>query len=279
MSRITKDITPWFPPLEQRAMPRKFHPALWLKRHPLPINAFFRHSVVLTYALPKSLLEPLLPPGLALDTFKDYGFVAIAMVDTQSLRPAFCPRAFGQDFFLVGYRIFARYKSAAGRTLRGLRILRSDTNRSLMVHFGNRLTHYNYHLAKVDFQIQNQRMEIRIQTPQAEADLRLVADLGSRPAPLPDGSPFADLHEARLFAGPLPFTFDYEQKTHSVVMIEGVRKDWRPQPIRVEVSENTFFQQPPFAGAKPILANAFHVENIEYQWRRGVREALPKGVE
>jgi hypothetical protein len=277
MSRISKDIAAWFPPPEHYAEPRGLNPGLWLKRHPLPINAFFRHSVVLTYAFPKSLLEPLLPPGLVLDTFKEYGFVAIAMVDAQSLRPKFFPRALGQDFFLVGYRIFARYKSATGRTLRGLRILRSDANRSLMVRFGNYLTHYNYRLAAVDLKMQNQRMEIRVQTPRAAANLRVVADFRSGPAPLPEGSPFGDWHEARLFAGPLPFTFDYERETHSIVMIEGVRQDWKPQPIRVEVLENTFFQQPPFAGTKAILANAFHMENIEYQWRRGVREALPKG--
>ena len=31
-----------------------------LKRHPIPISAFFRHSLVLTYALSREVLEPLL---------------------------------------------------------------------------------------------------------------------------------------------------------------------------------------------------------------------------
>ena len=29
----------------------------WLKRHPIPISAFFRHSLVLTYAFPPKVLE------------------------------------------------------------------------------------------------------------------------------------------------------------------------------------------------------------------------------
>ena len=62
------------------------------KRHPISIVAHFRHSLVLTYALPRECLEPLLPPGLILDTHGDLGFVAIAMVQTESLRPSFCPR-------------------------------------------------------------------------------------------------------------------------------------------------------------------------------------------
>jgi hypothetical protein len=246
-----------------------------LQRHPIPITAFFRHSLVLTYAFPGAVLNPLLPPGLMLDTHNGFGFVAIAMVQTERLRPAFFPRAFGKDFFLVGYRIFARYQTSSGRTVRGLRILRSDTDRKLMVTFGNLLTHYHYRQATVGFQVRGSVMKLNVQTAAAEADLQVEADLNTRPAALPVASPFKDLHEARLFAGPLPFTFDYEKETHSIIRIEGVRKDWRPQPIHVEVLKNTFFDHVPFTAAKPILANAFHVENIHYQWRRGVREALP----
>src|SRR5688572_6086069 len=174
-----------------------------LKRHPIPVMAQFRHSLVLTYALPRECLEPLLPPGLALDAHGDFGFVAIAMVQTEALRPSFCPRFLGQDFFLTGYRIFARYRTRAGRTLRGLRILRSDTNRKLMAFFGNLLTHYNYRTAAIQFREENRRIEIGIQTPGHMADLHVIADLNNQPAPLPEGSPFADLREARLFAGPL----------------------------------------------------------------------------
>ena len=34
-----------------------------LRRHPIPIAAHFRHSLVLTYAMPPKILEPLLPCG------------------------------------------------------------------------------------------------------------------------------------------------------------------------------------------------------------------------
>ena len=246
----------------------------WLQRHPLQVKAFFRHSLVLTYALPPAILEPLLPPGLTLDTHNGYGFVAIAMVQTESLRPSCCPGIFGQSFFLSGYRIFARYKTRSGRLLRGLRILRSDTDSPLMLTIGNCLTHYNYRLAAVRFQHSADSLEIEIKTPDAEADLHVRAYLADRPiAPL-SGSPFRDLREARLFAGPLPFTFDYEPETHSIVMIEGVRRDWKPTPVKVEVFKQTFFKHPPFHGTEPILANAFHVKGIPYLWKRGVTERL-----
>ncbi len=122
---------------------------------------------------------------------------------------------------------------------------------------------------------QSRTLEIHIQTPNAEADLHVIADLAGTRS-LPEGSPFADFRQARLFAGPLPFTFDYERETHSIVMIEGVRENWKPQPVGVRVLKATFFDTPPFDRFRPILANAFHVENISYRWRRGVREALTK---
>ena len=246
----------------------------FLKRHTVPVTAFFRHSLVLTYALRPAVLEPLLPPGLALDTHNGFGFVAIAMVQTESLRPAFCPKWMGQDFFLSGYRIFARFKTNAGRTLRGLRILRSDTNRRLLAFFGNCLTHYNYRLASVALREADHHLEIQIRTPNHEADLRVTADLSDSPASPPPGSPFGDLHEARLFAGPLPFTFDYERQTHSIVLIEGVCQFWKPQPVRVQVFQNTFFDHAPFGSERTVLANAFYVRNVPYLWKRGCLENL-----
>lgn len=244
----------------------------------MPVRAFFRHCLVLTYAFPERVLAPLLAPGLTLDTWQGLGFLAIAMVQTEGLRPVGVPAALGQDFFLTGYRIFSRYKTADGKSLRGLRILRSDTDRELMVLAGNALTHYHY--VKCDAQVHEQggRLEVRIQTG-GEADLQVIADLAGKPAPLPEGSPFPDLREARKFAGPLPFTFDYEKETHSIVRIQGVRRQWDPQPVAVEVRECTFFARPPFDRERPVLASAFHLQDVPYRWERGICEPLPRGPE
>jgi hypothetical protein len=244
-----------------------------LKRHPFPVSAFFRHSLVLTYAFPSELLEPLLGPGLVLDTFKEYGFLAIALVDTEHLRPSFLPKTLGGDFFLSGYRIFARLGKGAS-SLRGLRILRSDTSRRWMVNAGNLLTHYRYRLCHAEVSRRPDHIEWNIRTPGKEADLRVLAWIGEEPAPLPAGSPFLCDKDARKFAGPLPYTFDYEPETHSIIRIRGIRQEWRPKPVRVDVLENTFLSREPFCRATPILANAFYVHDIPYRWNRGIRTSL-----
>ncbi len=244
-----------------------------LRRHPFAVRAFFRHSLVLTYAFPASLLEPLLPPGLVLDTFGDYGFVAIAMVQTERLRPAVFPSWFGQNLFLTGYRIFTRLASPTS-SLRGLYILRSDTNRRLLVWGGNFFTHYRYRLCHASCRVgsgeNGRQLAWSIETPRGEADLAVTAFLDSAPAPVPTGSPFPDLHAARPFAGPLPYTFSYEPETGSVISIRGLREAWEPQPVSVSVTTPpAFFNREPFRQATPSLANAFYVHDIPYQWNRG----------
>jgi hypothetical protein len=246
-----------------------------LKRHAIPVKAHFRASLVLAYAVPATVLLPLLPPGLTLDTYGDLGFLAVALVETQNLRPSFLPAQLGTSFFLSGYRIFTRYQTAAGRSLRGLRILRSDTNRLSMQLFGNLLTHYHYERSQVRVHATPQKYEVQVTTHDGRADLHVEADISTQSTAPPAGSPFANLTEARKFAGPLPFTFDYESQTHSIIRVEGVRQQWTPRPVSVTVHQNTFLEHPPLRGAGAILANAFYLEDVPYAWRPGIRERLP----
>lgn len=239
-----------------------------LRRHPFAVQAHFHHVITLTYALPADVLRPLLPPGLELETVGGKGFVAVALVETEALRPAGLPATFGQDFFLAGYRVFATFRTPAGRRLRGLRILRSDANRAAMVSGGNLLTHYNYHRCSSSVSTTGDRIRIDVTTIDHAGDLRLTADL-TRPA-LPEGSPFATVREARRFAGPLPFTFDFEAETNAIIAIQATRVGWRPEAVSVDVDRLSFFDQPAFAGCTPVLAAAFHVADIDYRWERGV---------
>ena len=96
----------------------------FLKNHPFAVEAFFESSLVLTFAIPKSQVQDLIPECLELDTFNDkWAFIAVAMVQTKALRPKGFPKIVGNDFFLIGYRVFVRFTTHAGKSLRGLYIL------------------------------------------------------------------------------------------------------------------------------------------------------------
>jgi hypothetical protein len=239
-----------------------------MKQHPFPVEAFFERSIVLTYAFRKQELEKHLPPCLTLDTFQDeYAFVAAAMVQTKNLRPKGFPRLLGRDFLLVGYRIFVRYVNQAGKRLRGLYILKSETDRKSMEVMGNLFTHYHY--STIDVALRDEGSRTTVRCDPSGFIVTIEREEQGEP-PLPKGSPFSEWKEARKFAGPLPFTFSVLSEPQRVVIIEGVRQNWMPRPVPVLEHRVPFVAS--LADGPPTLASAFMTENIPYWWKKGVSE-------
>ncbi len=236
----------------------------FLKNHPFAVEAYFKNSTVLTFAVPEEQLQHLIPECLTLDTFNDtWAFVAVAMVQTTGLRPKGFPKFLGNDFFLMGYRIFVRYTNAAGKRLRGLYILKSETNQKKMEYLGNIFTHYNY--TTTDIRLTENAAYTEIKSKQS--DFKIVIEKTNEKIELPQNSPFADWAAARRFAGPLPFTFTYHSETKKVLIIEGVRENWIPKPIRVAEQHISFLTSLNIQNA--VLANAFVLKDIPYYWKKG----------
>lgn len=246
-----------------------------LRRHPVPMRTRFEHSLVLMYALPAATLEPLLPNGLRLDEYGGRGFVAVGAVATRRLRPAYLPAWAGIDAVLTGYRILARFATPSGRVRRGLFVLRSDTDRRLLRIAGNALTRYGYQAARIRCAADDATLRYEVSTVDGAADLAVSADIRGT-AGLPAGSPFPTMAAARRFAGPLPYTFDHEPRTGSIVVVKAYRSAWTPRPVEVSVTRLGFLARGPFAGTDPVLANAFHVADLDYGWHRG-RVYAPDG--
>jgi uncharacterized protein YqjF (DUF2071 family) len=236
----------------------------FLKKHPFAVEAFFESSLVLTFAIPKEQLQKMIPECLELDTFNDkWAFVAVAMVQTKGLRPKGFPELLGNDFFLIGYRIFVRYTNNEGKRLRGLYILKSETDKKKMEILGNIFTHYNYTTTDIIQRYQNDKLEIK----STQSDFNIIVDTAEGEISLPENSPFTDWKEARRFAGPLPFTFTYNSETKEVLIIEGVRQNWTPKPIKVVEYNISFLKSLNLNEA--VLANAFIINEIPYYWKKG----------
>ena len=240
----------------------------FLINHPFAVEAFFESSLVLTFSIPKEQIQHLIPECLELDTFNDkWAFIAIAMVQTKGLRPKGFPEILGNDFFLIGYRVFVRYTNNAGKSLRGLYILKSETDKKKMEFFGNIFTHYNY--TTTDIHQLKQNGTTVINSGKSGFKLR-IENSDNESISLPAGSPFADWKEARRFAGPLPFTFTYNPTNKKILIIEGVRENWKPMPVKVIDYNFCFIDNLKLNDAK--LANAFIIRNIPYYWKKGKLE-------
>lgn len=236
----------------------------FLKNHPFAVEAFFKSSIVLTFAVPKEQLETLIPDCLSLDLHDNkWAFIAMAMVDTTDLRPKGFPKFMGNNFFLVGYRVFVRYTNKKGKKLRGLYILKSETNKAQMAFMGNIFTHYNYTKTDITQTLISGKKNIYSNS----SKFTISMDTIDAKASLPKKSPFQNWKEARRFAGPLPFTFTYNEKNKEVLIIQGVRTNWKPKPIKIDSYHISFFNK--LGLNNPILANAFIIENIPYYWKKG----------
>jgi hypothetical protein len=140
-----------------------------------------------------------------------------------------------------------------------------------MMRFGNLLTHYNYHRISVEHRRTPELLALDVASPDGTADVKVTARLDAHG--LPAGSVFHDEKTARKFAGPLPFTFDHEKETHSIVCIEGRRQHWQPRLVQADIERVAFLNRL-FPSTQPRLVSSFYIEDIPYRWERGVREPL-----
>lgn len=239
-----------------------------LRKHPFPVVAWFEQVVALSFAFPETILRPLVPDALEMDAYEGLGFVTVALVWTKKLRPAGFPVLLGRDFFLAGYRVFTRLRDDSGHRLRGLKILRSETDKRSMVWAGNLLTRYHYRHVSVGIREVGAETHVKTSLGDGTLTLDVAFDACTESVTLPQGSPFPDWHTARLFAGPMPYTFSPD-KGGTFVVIEGSRQNWTPRPVDVKRWKVGLFDEPPFQGTTPILANAFFVEKIPYRWEKG----------
>ena len=245
-----------------------------MRNHPLAMTARFRDLLVITYAFPAPVLEPLVPSALTLDQWEGHGLLAIALVDMAGLRPSAAPPALGIDASFIGYRIFIRARLAAGRRRRGLYVLRTNVNRWVVLAGTRLLTRYRTAHATILWQREGDRLGVQVRSPRARSDLRLVADLGQTPPQPPAGSPFSSWAQARPFAGPLPWTFAPDRGGEGAVTVKGIRNRWDPQPLAIQHADAALFHRPPFAAATPTLAAAFRLHDLAYTWTAGKVEQL-----
>jgi len=150
-----------------------------------------------------------------------------------------------------------------GKNLRGLFIIKSETDKKKMELLGNFFTHYNYSTTDIQKSFNNNNTIIK----SIKSNFKIELDTKNDQVDLPQNSPFTDWKEARKFAGPLPFTFTYDNNSKKVLIIEGVRQNWTPIPLKVIDYNFKFLDSLNIKSI--ILANAFIINNIPYYWKKG----------
>lgn len=236
----------------------------------------FRHATVVTFAFPASVVQRLVPRQLTLEARDGLGFVAVALVDMDGLRPSRLPAWAGSDAVFVGYRVFVRAVLEDGRVRRGLKVIRTDVDRIHLLAGTRLLTRYDAGLMAAVWERHGDDQRVRVRSRWRGSDLE-VAIRRDRPPSPPERSPFDRWEDAAPFSGPLPWTFAPTGQTDSVVAVKGIRSTWDPRPVTVLSHHIALFEHPPFAGNDPLVAAAFHVADVDYRWRPGDLETVQQG--
>ncbi|MGI8788797.1 MAG: hypothetical protein ACR2HG_13675 [Pyrinomonadaceae bacterium] len=139
-----------------------------------------------------------------------------------------------------------------------------------MAFFGNIFTHYAYTTTDISQTKNGDETEIK----SVKSNFIVEVEESDGEIALPPASPFANWKEARRFAGPLPFTFTYNPKDKTVLIIEGVRQNWKPEPVKVNHYSIGFLDGLPLKDV--VLANAFVIKNVPYYWKSGKIERWEK---
>jgi hypothetical protein len=240
-----------------------------LKNHPFEVEAFLESTLVLTFAVPYKELEHFLPYCFDLDLYeKTWAFFAVATVQTKDLRPKGFPKIFGNDFYLIGYRLFVKFHNSAGTRHRGLYILKSETDSRKMMHLGNFFTHYKYNMTDVKQTQTGNLIEIKSDT----TGFHILVDTDNEEMEMPKDSPLEDWKDARRFTGPLPYTFHFDAPKKRVLSVLGGRRNWKPKLVKVLDYNIPYLKELDIKGV--VLASAFLMKDISYNWKKGEFERV-----
>lgn len=129
---------------------------------------------------------------------------------------------------------------------------------------GNLFTKYNYSFT--DIVMKSEGGELKVLSNKTGIDIHISHhDTNTL---LPEGTCFSNWQEARRFAGPLPFTFTWNERQNKMLIIEGVRNNWKPEAVSVIKAQVRL--TPALDNMDGILASAFLVSNIPYYWKKGI---------
>jgi len=137
-----------------------------------------------------------------------------------------------------------------------------------MQFLGNVFTHYHYTTTDISVKLDDKLKAIRSQNSKFE----IIIEESDDEINIPEDSPFTDWTDARKFAGPLPHTFTFNKESGTVLIIEGVRQNWKPKPIKIKSYSIEFINLLKLKNV--VLANAFETTNVPYYWKKGKKEKI-----
>ena len=243
---------------------------------PIVMKGRLADCVLMSYRTPAHTVRRLLPRGMELVTRGGWAFWNVVACRVEAMRPVRTPACLGVTYNHVAYRLLVRARTADGRTLDGLYFVRSDADSALLGRFGNLLTDFRFHPARVE--LSNGRdaaadvLTLAVQGSEERADaLVRIAPADATVAALDRESPFRSAADAAQFLKyrPLGLSIDLDGRYVHLAEVTRDESAWRERPVRVIEAHWKFFDA---LGQDDVhLERATRVDPLDYRWRLGRR--------
>jgi uncharacterized protein len=239
-------------------------------RHPVAVEALFRHCFLLNYRLPAERLRPYIPDRLQLDDHNGNAFVSAVIALVVGLKPRAAPWLTGTDAWHVVYRVPVSYQSSSGQSLPGVFFLRSDTENNSLRFLGNIFTYFRVEPAEVAATGRGGNFSFKLHSlsrDPASIDLRLRVE--GEPGSVTEESVFSDAAEAKAFLVERYHAFGVRSTGAPVDIVSISRSEWDIRDVAVD-GRVEWLERPPFSAVRDC---SFYVHNVPYVWYPAVSDA------
>jgi uncharacterized protein YqjF (DUF2071 family) len=242
---------------------------------PFAMVGVVRERFLLTYRVDSRAVRVLAPAPFQPVVRDGMAFAGVCLVEMRAMRPAGVPAALGFSYHEAVYRLVVEYTSAVHGQLRGIVAPRADANHAAIALGGRLLSHYSFHLARIQKQRWDDLVALRHRTLDGRGNLDALFAVDVARQQLPAESCFTSVPDAVEFLVGMQHSFSWDAR-HGVVHRSVItHAPWAMSvALPVRPPRLAYFAGEPFSrygGAE--LDSVLYMRDVPHVWSASTAEA------
>ena len=248
--------------------------------HVRPVQPFamvgaVRERLLLTYRVDPRAVRALAPGPFEPVVRNGVAFAGVCLVEMRAMRPNGVPAALGFNYHEAVYRLVVEYESSSEGRLRGIVAPRADANHATIALGGRLLSHYPFHLARIQKQHWEDLVALRHRTLDGRGNLDALFAVDAARQQLPADSCFTSLADAVDFLVGMQHSFSWDARRGVVHRSVIGHAPWAMSvALPVRPPRLAYFMGEPFSrhgGAE--LDSVLYMRDVPHVWSATTAEA------
>jgi uncharacterized protein YqjF (DUF2071 family) len=244
--------------------------SLSVNRLPITMETTFQDLLLLTYAVPPSLLAAQLPDYIHPYIRNGESYISIVVGNMRGMRADPLPEFLGTNYYQVVYRAVVCLHDLQDNQHIGVFFLRSDSNDPVMSYFGNHLTEFRFHYfhtGAIALYRRNQELLVSVQTADKHGDLLAHLRTHGPAEHLAPAPGFTSVEEEKTTLVQLFHAYAYHPSQQVVYDLEIERGEWHLHRLEMLDSFSAFFMEHPFTPDTAHPISHVYIQECNYIWK------------